>query len=63
MPETRIDVFEKARTHDRLEQLRAARAREPDVLPYFRTLDGPARPGREMEGASGSCSGPTTISA
>ena len=49
MPETRIDVFEKARTHDRLEQLRAAR--EADVLPYFRTLEGPARPVVEMEGA------------
>ncbi len=49
MPETRIDVFEKARTHDRLEQLRAAR--EADVLPYFRTLDGPARPVVVMEGA------------
>ena len=49
MPETRSDVFEKARTHDRLEQLRAAR--EADVLPYFRTLDGPARPVVIMEGA------------
>ena len=49
MPETRIDVFEKARTHERLEQLTAAR--EADVLPYFRVLDGPARPVVEMEGA------------
>lgn len=49
MPETRIDVFEKARTHERLEQLRAAR--EADVLPYFRMLEGPARPVVEMEGA------------
>ncbi len=49
MPETRIDVFTKARTHDRLEQLRAAR--EADVLPYFRLLEGPARPVVEMEGA------------
>jgi 8-amino-7-oxononanoate synthase len=49
MPETRIDVFAKARTHERLEQLRAAR--EADVLPYFRVLDGPARPVVEMEGA------------
>ncbi len=50
MPETRIDVFEKARTHDRLEQLRLAR--EADVLPYFRTLEGPALPIVEMEGAA-----------
>jgi 8-amino-7-oxononanoate synthase len=49
MPETRIDVFAKARTHERLEQLRAAR--EADVLPYFRLLEGPARPVVEMEGA------------
>ena len=49
MPETRIDVFAKARTHDRLEQLKAAR--EADVLPYFRLLEGPARPVVEMEGA------------
>src|SRR3982750_2614581 len=49
MPETRIDVFAKARTHDRLEQLKAAR--EADVLPYFRLLEGPARPIVEMEGA------------
>src|SRR6476620_891893 len=49
MPETRIDVFAKARTHDRLEQLRAAR--DADVLPYFRLLEGPARPVVEMEGA------------
>ena len=49
MPETRIDVFAKARTHERLEQLRAAR--EADVLPYFRMLEGPARPVVEMEGA------------
>src|SRR6476620_8110798 len=49
MPETRIDVFAKARTHDRLEQLKAAR--DADVLPYFRLLEGPARPVVEMEGA------------
>ncbi len=49
MPETPIDVFEKARTHERLAQLRAAR--EADVLPYFRLLEGPARPVVEMEGA------------
>jgi 8-amino-7-oxononanoate synthase len=49
MPQTRIDVFEKARTHERLEQLTAARS--ADVLPYFRVLEGPARPVVEMEGA------------
>src|SRR5213076_2919500 len=43
------DLFEKARNHERVEQLRAAR--EADVLPYFRLLEGPARPVVEMEGA------------
>jgi 8-amino-7-oxononanoate synthase len=43
------DLFEKARTHDRLEQLRAAR--EHDLLPYFRQLEGQAGPVVEMEGA------------
>jgi 8-amino-7-oxononanoate synthase len=46
---TAIDLFEKARTHERLEQLRAAR--EQDLLPYFRLLTGPAGPVVEMEGA------------
>jgi 8-amino-7-oxononanoate synthase len=49
MSSTSIDVFAKARGHERAEQLRAAR--EADVLPYFRTLEGPARPVVEMEGA------------
>ena len=49
MHETRIDLFTKARTHDRLAQLTAAR--EADLLPYFRVLEGPARPVVEMEGA------------
>jgi 8-amino-7-oxononanoate synthase len=49
MSSTSIDVFAKARGHERAEQLRAARA--ADVLPYFRTLEGPARPVVEMEGA------------
>ena len=31
-----VDVFEKARSHDRLEQLEAAK--EHDLLPYFRLL-------------------------
>jgi 8-amino-7-oxononanoate synthase len=46
---TAIDLFEKARTHERLEQLRTAR--EHDLLPYFRLLEGPAGPVVEMEGA------------
>jgi 8-amino-7-oxononanoate synthase len=47
MPEP-IDVFAKARQHERLEQLRAAR--ELDALPYFRVLEGPTLPVVEMEG-------------
>lgn len=43
-----VDVFEKARSHDRLEQLEAAK--EHDLLPYFRTLDSEAGPVVEMEG-------------
>jgi 8-amino-7-oxononanoate synthase len=46
---TAIDVFAKVRGHERSEQLRAAR--EADVLPYFRRLEGPAGPVVEMEGA------------
>src|ERR671914_2809390 len=46
---TVIDVFEKARTHERIEQLRAAR--EHDLMPYFRQLGGEAGPVVEMEGA------------
>src|SRR5690242_5908813 len=49
MAGTQIDVFAKVRGHERAEQLRAAR--EADVLPYFRVLEGPARPVVEMEGA------------
>jgi 8-amino-7-oxononanoate synthase len=49
MPETVIDLFEKARTHERVEVLRAAR--EQDVMPYFRVLEGEAGPVVEMEGA------------
>jgi 8-amino-7-oxononanoate synthase len=44
------DVFAKVRGHERAEQLRAAR--EADLLPYFRTLEGPAGPVVEMEGAA-----------
>src|SRR4029450_8165677 len=49
MAGTQIDVFAKVRGHERSEQLRAAR--EADLLPYFRLLEGPARPVVEMEGA------------
>jgi 8-amino-7-oxononanoate synthase len=45
---TMIDVFAKAREHERLEQLKAAR--ELDALPYFRVLEGPTLPVVEMEG-------------
>ena len=44
------DVFAKVRGHERAEPLRAAR--EADLLPYFRTLEGPAGPVVEMEGAA-----------
>jgi len=47
--EARTDVFEKARTHDRIEMLAAAR--EHDLLPYFRVMESPARPVVTMEGA------------
>ena len=45
---TAIDLFEKARHHERLEQLQAAR--DHDLMPYFRVLEGPAGPVVEMEG-------------
>src|ERR687891_64463 len=45
---TAIDLFEKARTHDRVEQLREAR--EQDLMPYFRLLEGQAGPVVTMEG-------------
>jgi 8-amino-7-oxononanoate synthase len=45
---TAIDLFEKARRHERLEQLQAAR--DHDLMPYFRVLEGPAGPLVEMEG-------------
>ena len=45
---TMIDVFAKAREHERLEQLKIAR--ELDALPYFRVLEGPTLPVVEMEG-------------
>jgi 8-amino-7-oxononanoate synthase len=43
-----VDVFEKARSHDRLEQLEAAKRH--DLLPYFRLLTSEAGPVVEMEG-------------
>jgi 8-amino-7-oxononanoate synthase len=45
---TSVDVFAKAREHERLEQLRVAR--ELDLMPYFRVLEGPTLPVVEMEG-------------
>ena len=45
---TAIDLFDKARHHERLEQLQAAR--DHDLMPYFRVLEGPAGPVVEMEG-------------
>jgi 8-amino-7-oxononanoate synthase len=46
---TSIDVFAKTRGHEREELLRAAR--EADLMPYFRTVESPAMPVVEMEGA------------
>src|SRR5512143_3115811 len=43
-----VDVFEKVRTHDRAEQLEAAK--QGDLLPYFRILESQAGPVVEMEG-------------
>src|SRR3954454_21516320 len=51
MPETTrtaVDVFERARTHERKEQLEAAK--EADLLPYFRLIESQAGPVVEMEG-------------
>ena len=45
---TSVDVFAKAREHERIAQLKAAR--ELDALPYFRVLEGPTLPVVEMEG-------------
>ena len=49
MAATTRDVFAKAHGHERSQQLADARA--ADLLPYFRTLEGPAGPVVEMEGA------------
>ena len=43
-----VDVFEKARTHDRRELLEIAR--REDLLPYFRVMSSQAGPVVEMEG-------------
>src|ERR687893_1513766 len=45
---TAIDLFEKARRHERLEQLTAAR--EHDLLPYFRVVEAEPGPLALMEG-------------
>ena len=46
---TVTDLFEKARTHERVAILRAAR--EQDMVPYFRAIEGQAGPVVTMEGA------------
>jgi len=46
---TQVDVFAKAREHERLEQLKTAR--ELDMVPYFRVLEGATLPVVEMEGS------------
>ncbi|WCB95914.1 8-amino-7-oxononanoate synthase [Baekduia alba] len=43
-------MFEKARNHERLAILQAAR--EADMVPYFRVMESPAKPIVEMEGRS-----------
>jgi 8-amino-7-oxononanoate synthase len=45
---TAIDLFEKARRHERLEQLQAAR--EHDLMPYFRVVEAEPGPVALMEG-------------
>ena len=47
-PRIDVDVFEKARTHDRREVLELAK--REDLLPYFRMLTSEAGPVVEMEG-------------
>jgi 8-amino-7-oxononanoate synthase len=46
---TSTDVFAKVHGHEREELLKAAR--EADLMPYFRTVESPAMPVVEMEGA------------
>jgi 8-amino-7-oxononanoate synthase len=45
----RPDVFSKALHHERRAQLQAAR--DADLMPYFRALEGPAGPVVDMEGS------------
>jgi 8-amino-7-oxononanoate synthase len=45
---TATDLFEKARSHERVEILRAAR--EQDMVPYFRVVEGEPGPVVTMEG-------------
>jgi len=47
---TSVDVFAKAREHERVAQMKAAR--ELGAMPYFHVLEGPTLPVVEMEGAS-----------
>ena len=49
MARTAIDLFEKARNHERMELLQAAR--EHDLVPFFRLMEGEAGPVVRMEGA------------
>src|SRR3954449_5220819 len=49
MARTATDLFEKARNHERVELLQAAR--ENDLVPYFRLIEGEAGPVVQMEGA------------
>jgi 8-amino-7-oxononanoate synthase len=44
----KVDLFERARTHDRAEQLEAAK--QHDLLPYFRLIESEAGPVMEIEG-------------
>src|SRR5260221_8916528 len=46
-----VAVFEKARSHERLEQLEAAK--QHDLLPYFRLIESEAGPILEGEGHEG----------
>jgi 8-amino-7-oxononanoate synthase len=43
-----VDLFEKVRTHERREQLEAAK--QADLLPYFRVVESEAGPVMEIEG-------------
>jgi 8-amino-7-oxononanoate synthase len=48
MTKTATDLFAKASAHERVEQLRAARA--ADLMPYFRTIEGSAGPVTRIDG-------------